>query len=420
MKKTEKTLRIDVPCPFCALLCDDLVIENQSGDLSVVKNACQKAIGGFSRPIQIGSPKINGEKKSFEMAVSMAASILKKAKQPLLTGLGTDVSGMRSVMELADKIGGVVDHMYGQQIAKNSRVLQDTGLINTTLAEIRNRADLIILAGTDTAIFPRFIERIVNNKQSLFHKNLRNREIVYLGDIATTKKLRSATHHKITNISCKTDQLGEIFTTISMLMKGFSPNSKAGVSINALKKLLEQMKNAVYGVVVWCADDIKQPHIDITIQTIYDVIRDMNHSTRFAGFPLVGNEGSMTANNVCAWQSGYPLSVSYARGYPEHDTLRFSADEILTRKEADAMLWISSISSGHQPPTTDIPVICLTEPNTHLNKLPTVHIPVGTVGVEHRGQLVRCDGVVSQALSKLRSSSLPSVSFTIDAILQAI
>ena len=42
----------------------------------------------------------------------------------------------------------------------NLRAMQDGGWVTATLAEVRNRADLVLLVGTDTrALAPRLVER---------------------------------------------------------------------------------------------------------------------------------------------------------------------------------------------------------------------------------------------------------------------
>src|SRR5690606_36023691 len=102
-------------------------------------------------------PRIKGKNSSLDDAVQHAVKILKASNQPLIAGLGTDVNGMRSAMLLAEKTGAVIDHMYSDGAYRNIKVLQDHGWIMTTMAEIRNRADLIIFAGTDGATnYPRF------------------------------------------------------------------------------------------------------------------------------------------------------------------------------------------------------------------------------------------------------------------------
>src|SRR4029077_3899944 len=105
---------------------------------------------------------IQGEPADLVEAVGHAGKILSGAAQPVISGLATDVAGVRAALELADRIGAVVDHMGSHHLFKNLLVLQNSGWMTTTFAEIRNRADLIIIAGGDVVSrFPRFFERVV-------------------------------------------------------------------------------------------------------------------------------------------------------------------------------------------------------------------------------------------------------------------
>jgi formylmethanofuran dehydrogenase subunit B len=104
--KTKQSLakvQKDVPCPFCSIHCDDLIIQNQSGTLKVKENGCPISIERFERPLPECKPAISGKTASLDEAINQAAGIFKKSVEPLIAGLATDVGGMRSVMELADK-----------------------------------------------------------------------------------------------------------------------------------------------------------------------------------------------------------------------------------------------------------------------------------------------------------------------------
>lgn len=57
---------------------------------------------------------------------------------------------MRAVMALAEAGGGaVVDHALSTATYRNTRILQSSGWLTTSLTEARNRADLFIIAGSD-------------------------------------------------------------------------------------------------------------------------------------------------------------------------------------------------------------------------------------------------------------------------------
>ena len=88
--------------------------------------------------------------------------LLQHRRRPLIGGLGTDVAGMRATLALARQLGAVVDHAGSSAKYRNLHVLQEFGWITTTLAEVRNRADLLLLIGDGWhARFPRFVERVL-------------------------------------------------------------------------------------------------------------------------------------------------------------------------------------------------------------------------------------------------------------------
>lgn len=74
---------------------------------------------------------------SLEVAVAKAAELLNASNQPVIGGCATDVNGMRGLMVLADHSGAVVDNMNFTGARRNFLALQDTGWMNTTLAEIK-------------------------------------------------------------------------------------------------------------------------------------------------------------------------------------------------------------------------------------------------------------------------------------------
>lgn len=421
MKQSTTIRHTNVPCPFCSLLCDDLVIKNDGGSISAEKNACAKASKAFKRNVDHDLPKINNQVVSLDQAIQHITKLLKNSHSPLFGGLGTDVNGMRTILELAEKTGGIVEHMQGEGASNNFRVLQDMGWINTTLMEVKNRAELIILAGTNTNAFPRFFERMILNKTSLFPNNLSARDVIYLGSRSTAKQFNLSNDNKIQQLNFNTNRISEVLATLKILLRdGHVKTQKiASIAINDLRVLAEKMQATKYGVIVWSPADFNWPHADLAIRSICDLVKELNLTTRFAGLPLGGNEGGMSAASVCAWQSGYPLRVSYASGHPQYD-LRYSTDRLLSHNEVDTLVWISSISSNFPPPKTTVPIIALTTPRTVFKQIPTVSIPIGTPGIDHSGRMIRCDSVVSHRLRQLRKSNLPDLATVLRKVQQSI
>lgn len=409
----------NITCPFCSLHCDDLSIDNHAGNLKVAKNACLKAKSLIEKKVEPLHPLIDGKQATLEQAIKQAATILKKSKQPLITGLGTDVGGMRNVMRLADKIGSVLDHMHSEGTIRNTKVLQDQGWVMTTMAEIKNRADLVIMAGTDgTTNYPRFFERVIHNKHGMFTSRNKSKEIIYLGEKKAFKISSLVKNTKPTFINFPNEQLGEVIGVLHSMIagNGIDNNKLTRVKLGPLEKLSERIKQARYGVIVWAPGELNFSHAELTIQSIAELIKYLNRSTRFTGFSLGGNDGGVTATNVCTWRSGYPMRVNFGNGFPEYDPHKYSANNVLLRKETDALVWISSFDATRSIHRAKIPTIILSStPVAYLRK-PHVFIPVGTPGIDCTGQIFRTDSVVALPFKKIREINRATVGYVINEI----
>ncbi|MGH8467604.1 MAG: formylmethanofuran dehydrogenase subunit B [Gammaproteobacteria bacterium] len=408
-------------CPFCSLLCDDLIVEQAGGRVRVLKNGCDRAVSGFESPAGPNQPRLKGKPATIEQCIERAAAILRGARFPLFSGLGTDVGGMRAVLSLAERTGGALDHMHGNALQRNIGVLQGAGWMTTTLTELKNRADLIVFAGADAvSTHPRFFERLVWNQASLFQLDSNARQIVYLGAGLNTKPGTSPEGRKPLHVRFDPRRLIEIVSALRALAAGhrLQAPSIAGVRIPVLNSIVEKMKAARYGVLAWSSADLDYPHAELAVEACAELVKDLNDTTRFSGLPLGGNDGAITANSVCAWQTGFPLRTAFAAGYPAHDAHRYSAGHLVESGSADALVWISAFRAA--PPPAAKPLVVLGAPNTHCPEEPEVFIPVAIPGLDHAAQLVRCDSVVSLYLERQRTSPLPSVAHLLAEIQNAL
>ena len=205
-------------------------------------------------------------------------------------------------------------------------------------------------------------------------------------------------------------------------LRGFrvEPFNLDGVTLADVDALAERCRQAKYGVVVWAPPSLAFPHAELAVDQIAGLVKDLNQTSRFAGLSLGGNEGAVTAGAVCAWQSGYPLRVSYASAAPDFDPYRYSISRMLAEGEGDVLVWIASLAPDLTPPATKVPTIVLGTPGLRLNTTPAVLIPVGTPGMDHAGRLVRCDSVVSLPLKNLGRSPLPRAADVLSAIEAAL
>ena len=415
---------IDVPSPFCGIGTDDLTIQVDGVSLTVVKNGCAINTPAFEQAITDTRPRIDGNEVRLEVAVAKAAALLKNTNQPLIGGCATDVNGMRALLALADRSGAVVDNMNFTGARNNFLALQDSGWMNTTLAEVKNRCDLLLVIGVDLEGFsPRFFERYLWNEESMFLDDTSKRQVIYLGKAPSASASTSPDGRKARVFECDNQDLPEVVAVLRALVKGNPIRVAAvgGIALADLQAIAEQLLAARYSVVTWAAGALAYSQAELTVQTISEMVKDINNrNTRSSGFPLGGKEGDQTANQVCGWTTGYPARTRFSSGYPEYDPYLNDANALLANGEADALVWVQAFNAKAVPPVTALPTIVIGRSGMTFDREPDVFIPVGTPGIDHAGHAYRLDNVVAIRLKKLRESGLPSTAEVLNAIEQVL
>jgi formylmethanofuran dehydrogenase subunit B len=414
----------EVPSPFCGLGTDDLVIQVDGVALKVIENGCSVNTPFFEQPLTDTQPRVNGKDVSLSVAAARAAELLRDTTQPLIGGCATDVNGMRSLLALADRIGAVVDNMNFTAARNNFLALQDSGWMNTTLAEVKNRCDFLLVVGCDLEAFgPRFFERYIWPKDAMFVESPEHREVIYLGKLPSGTASTTPKGKKAIAFECSPDDLPEVIAVLRALVKAkpISARFVGGIAQVDLQTIADKLKAAKYGVITWAAGALAFRQAELTVQTLSEMIKDINDlGTRCSGLPLAGKEGDQTANQVCGWTTGYPARTRFSRGYPEYDPFLNDLQFMIENNEADALLWVQAFNSRSVPPDTYLPTIVIGRSGMVFEKEPDVFIPVGTPGIDHAGHAYRMDNVVAIRLKKLRDSGLISSAQALDAINQSL
>ncbi|MEO6073385.1 MAG: hypothetical protein ABIP67_09015 [Burkholderiales bacterium] len=426
MSDTASETITNVTCPFCGLACDDLVLTRLREGLKVSQNGCSISRNAFpllSSTTPEAAPRVAGRATTLENAVLAASQLLSSSQAPLIGGLGTDVAGARAMLELADRIGAVVDHMNMDAKLRNLLTLQNSGWITCTLAEVKNRADFVLVIGAGAVQrFPRFLERAVWPALTMFGADPAYRQVVFLGEVEGLDAAIPAHVSVPKRLHCEHRSLPILVAALRALVNDQSLDASrlADSDIAQLQELAARLRAARYGVIAWSAADFNFNHAELTLQTLAELIKDINRDTRCVGLPLGGSDGDFSSNSVQTWQTGFPLRSRYGKQGLDYDPYRYGAEELIAANEVDALVWVSSLSSARTPPLTELPMIVLGPASMIFTREPEVFIPVGTPGIHHGGYFVRADKVVVMRLQQLMDNSLPSVSDVTKKILQSL
>lgn len=416
-------------CPACGLMCDDIKVNTTTGDTA---NGCPKAVKFFESAYAnlSAKPMIQGNAAELDQAINAAAKLLKNSQQPLFAGLGTEVKGMRAIIDLAKKTNASLDHMHSEGTVNNTLSLQNIGYQTTTLTEVKNRADAILVIGTTlNDSHPKFFEKLVWPSETLFDKATPSVAFVGLPSSTKPSELTASTApdgKTPTAIYADNGALPTLINTLNALLNSKSPlqtqaddTDIAGVKLGDLKGILKTLQAAKYGVVVWSASQLKTtPHAELATQSIIQFINKLNETNRVAGLPLNSGDGDTTVNNTSAWVTGYATRSRFVDGKPAYDAYTISTKNMLS--QCDRLLWISSFNAI-APPESNAPTIVIGHPNTALEKTPDVFIPVTVPGVQSDGIMFRMDSSVSLPLKTLNNdANLPTLAAVIKKIESAL
>jgi formylmethanofuran dehydrogenase subunit B len=413
-----------VTCPHCGLLCDDLTVDADGASLKLIGKsnpACAKAYDDASfTSARLPAAKIAGKKASLDAAIRKSAKLLQASSQPLVSGLIADVQACRNAVLLTEKIGGVIDHASGAGMRPNNTVMQRHGKVKTTLSEVRNRADLVIILGSQIFNqFPRLADRVLFPRTSLGGSKTTNKEIIVI-DSANDSKGNIPRRKGISYLRLEADSLEEIIQRFQLAVTDHTNSADKHDQADDINNLVSKLLAAHYSTIIWNSGLLNPASAEQSIQSITLAIKSLMKDVRCVGLPLGGSKGEITANQVITWQMGVPLPVSFASEVPEHQPLLYCGQSMLDNNEADLLLWVSTYSPEHVPPKTKARVILIGHPKMKVPGHVDVYIPVGIPGIDHTGLACRTDSVATLPLRKLRDINLPAASDVLKQITELV
>lgn len=329
--------------------------------------------------------EVNGQSADPKEAFRAAAQILSKATLPLVAGLGTDIAGAKAALALAKEAGGVVDHLSSDSLSDEMRLLAYTGGFYTTVGEARNRADMILVIGSLPLVRqPDLMKRVFPTGERLPHPGPDERSLILLGGRSEHVPAGVA----VSQIEGATADISTMISCLSAYAKGKPVNagSLGDPLADQLAAAGEKLKAAKFTVVIYSPAELDEP----AIHAVRDMVVDLNAENRASSIAIQGRDNVAGVNQVCGWTTGFPLRTSFARGVAEHDPYLFETNRLLASNEADAIVWVSSLTKSAPPSTADgIPQIVICLPGTQLTKTPDILIEVGQPGEDHDAALYR-------------------------------
>jgi len=394
----------DATCTFCGCVCDDIDIsvDVEQNKIVEAKRACVLGKAWFYNHHIDDRPEatVDGRPVGYEEAIDVAADVLFNARYPVTYGLSDTTSeAQRVAVAITDWIGGTVDTTTSVCHGPSGMAFQGVGEVTCTLGEIRNRADVLLFWGGNPAeSHPRHFTKYSLMPKGEFVPNGRKDRYAVLIDVRKTKSAKAVDQF----LQLKPRSDFELAWSLRLLAKGMDPDpsveAKTGISLDTLRALMDRMKNAKFGAILFGmgVTMTRDKHMNST--AVLALARDMNRHTRWVAKPMRGHGNVTGADNVVTWSTGYPFGVNLGRGYPRFNPGEFTTSDLLARGEADAALIIASdpMSNFSQPARDhlkSIPVVVLDPKLSDTARIAKVAFTTATYGINVPGTVYRMDDV---------------------------
>ena len=375
----------DATCAGCGCACDDIEATVADGRLSVMRT-CALGDAWFAERAAGPIASIEGRDASVDEAADAAAAILTQARAPLVYGLGqTSCEAQRQAVALADAVGAIVDPGGGSGAGL---AYQAIGSSTATFGEIRDRAELVVGWRADPAVTnPRLLGRLRLDRAARG-----SRTLVVVDDRRTATAEEADAF-----VELDVAQDFEALWALRALV-GRAPldRDRAGdLPIEALEALAERLLGAEHVALLYGDRVAGDEGIALALLSL---VRDLSRERHTVSLGLRREGNARGAEDVLAWQTGFPAAVSFARGYPRANPGELSAAVLLERGEVDAALVVASDPLAHLPARAaqrlrGLPTVVVDARATATAEAARVAFATAADGIEVAGTVHRMDGV---------------------------
>ena len=277
---------------------------------------------------------IDGAPATLGDAAQRAAALLAGARRPLVAGLGgASTEAQRAAVGIADILRGVADWTTVAADRAAMLAFQTVGASAASWGEAAERTDLVV--GWRCTPHPALnsataYKVVVGSGGSPDDAGVD--EVICLADGVDYEAI-AVLRAIVAEIDLDPDRVLTI----------------TGVELAVWQALAVRLASAQYAVVVRSPELAGQGAPPIAAMT--SLAQELHQSARVVTItnPAAGNRPG--AENVLAWQTGFPLGVDFTRGYPRYGPGEYTTADLLERNEVDAALIVCQDEMSSLPPS---------------------------------------------------------------------
>ena len=398
----------NIVCPFCSLHCDDIDLDINDNKIHIksdISASCkEKFEKNNSQTLNKVSPTVNGKALNFSNALKKAKQIVKSSNETVILNASSDVNIAREMLTSSSKINSIYDHVNSGTFLKNLSIYQRKGFMCTSLSEIKNKSDVIVLfSNSILKKYPRLITRILAPDNS-FSINPKKKEIYIIGNKKNNVKDSSIKDSRITYIDFNNKDIPKLLDCLTEKV------NRSKLSNKIFNNLAKSIDDSKYLSMIWGTSEfMKLNSCDEIINHISDYVLSINETSRAACLTLAGNEGDVSSIQTSGWLTGFPSRIKFTGNYFEYDRDLYNTESLIESNNIDLAIYINAISNKKLYLNKKNKNIVIGHPSTKFNIQPHVFLPCGIPGIDYKGLIFRTDNVVSLPLSSIKIPTYRSV-----------
>jgi formylmethanofuran dehydrogenase subunit B len=396
-------------CSGCSLLCDDIIVKSDGLFIEEVIGACLKGKERFdqvSAQNRITSPMIRKNNElvnvSWEEALARTVEIIKNSSEPLLYGFSNvTCEAQRVGMDLAKEINGFIDSNASICQGKILDKSKSQGINLTTITEIINKIDLIILWGANPAeTIPRLLNKVLFSRGKFRMTGREIKTLVIIDPVKTASFRVMGVRDLALIIEPDKDiELIQMLKEECCSADSIPSGGVAGVDKSDLKRLLLHLTGAENGVII-LGQGVIQPHADYDlIEELLDLLQLIN-ARQVKGrisLLLLGGHFNMAGFDHVALSS-----------YGVSGKLQFKSKKLVKSEETivskinkenfDCSIIVGTDPISHLPHSLSSklakkPLILIDNHSSATSRVADVVLPTAITGIESSGLVYRIDQV---------------------------
>ena len=397
-----------IPCSGCSLLCDDIIVRSDGIYIDEVIGSCLKGKERFDQVTaqnRILNPMVRkkGElvKVSWQEALEETTKIIKNASNPLLYGFSTvSCEAQLKGIELAKVINGFIDSNSTICQGKVINKAKDIGISLTTITEVINKADLLILWGANAAeSIPRLLNKILFSRGKFRMTGREIKTLIIIDPVKTASFNVMGVRDLALRIEPNKDlNLIRVLKDKCCKMNSFPENGVAGIDKEDLKRLILNIREAENGVII-IGQGLLNPHLEANplkeLLELVEIINQRKTKGRISVLMFCGHY-NMGFDHVALSITGRNQNLQFS-----NNQLVEKDDTIISKiqnDDFDCSIIVGSDPISHLPfelssKLSSKPLIVIDNRKSSTTSIADVVLPTALTGIETEGLAYRLDHV---------------------------